>query len=42
MTLEVQDRYRFSEVYELAFPGRELEVYFSNQWTRSPTPTDWN
>jgi hypothetical protein len=42
MTLEIEDRYRFSEVYELAFPGRELEVYFTNRWTRSPTASDWD
>lgn len=36
LTLEIVDRYRFKEVYELAFPGRELEHYFTNHWVRMP------
>jgi hypothetical protein len=36
LTLEVTDRYRFTEIYEIAWPGRELELYFTNRWTRSP------
>jgi hypothetical protein len=38
LTLEITDRYRFSENYELGFPNRELEHYFSSRWTRSPVP----
>ncbi len=41
LTLEITDRYRFTEVYEIAWPGKELEHYFTNHWTRSPTPGDW-
>jgi len=41
LTLEIADRYRFTEVYELAWPGRDLEHYFTNRWTRSPSPYDW-
>ena len=36
LTLEIVDRYRFKEVYELAFPGQDLSVYFTNEWTRIP------
>lgn len=36
LTLEIVDRYRFTEMYELAFPGKDLELYFSNRWTRTP------
>lgn len=42
LTLQVTDRYRFTEKYELAFPGKELELYFTNRWTRSPLPIDWD
>jgi len=38
LTLEIIDRYHFSEVYELAWsPEKELELYFTNRWTRAPT-----
>jgi hypothetical protein len=42
LTLEITDRYRFSEVYELAWPNRDLERYFTNRWTRSPRVPDWD
>ncbi|MFQ5349506.1 MAG: hypothetical protein ACE5EG_03565 [Thermoanaerobaculia bacterium] len=42
MTLEIQDRYRFTERYELGFPGQELEIYFTNRWTRSPELAAWD
>ena len=42
LTLEIADRYRFTEVYELALPGRELEHYFANQWTRTELPFHWD
>ena len=36
LTLEIHDAFSFDEVYELAFPGEELSVYFTNRWTRRP------
>lgn len=42
LTIEITDRYRFTETYDLAFPGRELERYFTNVWTRSPVSVDWD
>ena len=36
LTIEIDDRYRFREIYELAFPGNELSVFFNIQWTRVP------
>ena len=36
LTVEIEDRYRFREIYELAFPGKELAVFFNIQWTRLP------
>ncbi len=40
LTLQITDRYRFVEVYEIAWPGNELAVYFTNRWTRSPVLDD--
>jgi hypothetical protein len=40
LTVEVQDRYRFEETYELAFPGQELTTYFTNRWTRASDLAD--
>ena len=37
LTLEIPDRYRFVETYEIGWPGKELELYFTNTWTRTPT-----
>lgn len=42
LTLEITDRFRFTEVYELAWPDRELEHYFTSHWIRSPALPDWN
>lgn len=42
MTLEFESRYRFTERYELGWPGKELELYSTNTWTRTPAPTGWN
>lgn len=42
LTLEITDRYRFTETYELGFPNRELEHYFTNRWTRSPLSHEWD
>ena len=36
LTIEIADRYRFEEIYEIGWPGKELVVYFTNQWTRVP------
>lgn len=40
LTVEIKDRYRFVEVFELAGPGEELKLYFTNQWTRVPDLAD--
>jgi hypothetical protein len=40
LTVEISDRYRFEEIFELASPGEELEVYFTNRWTRVPDLED--
>lgn len=37
LTLEIRDRYRFVEAYEIGWPGKELELYFTNTWTRTPS-----
>jgi hypothetical protein len=36
LTVEISDPYRFQETFELAGPGEELRVYFTNTWTRVP------
>jgi hypothetical protein len=36
VTIEIADRYRFEETFELASPGQELTVFFTNSWTRVP------
>ena len=42
LTLLIQDRYRFVERYEIAWAGEEdLQLYFSNEWTRVPDPDNW-
>ncbi len=40
LTVELADRYRFEETFELASPGEELEVYFTNTWARVPDLAD--
>jgi hypothetical protein len=40
LTIEVADRFRFRETFELASAGQELEVYFTNAWTRIPDLAD--
>jgi hypothetical protein len=42
LVLEIRDRYQFTEIYEIAWPGKELEHYFTNRWTRSPAPLSWD
>lgn len=42
LTLEISDAYRFTEIYELGWPGREIEHYFTNRWTRAVRPRDWD
>lgn len=39
-TIEITDRYRFEETFELASPGQELTVFFTNSWTRVPDLAD--
>ena len=34
--LEIHSAFEFDEIYELAFPGNDLAVYFTNRWTRIP------
>ncbi len=36
LTLEIHGAYRFDETFELAAPGKELAVLFTNTWTRTP------
>jgi hypothetical protein len=36
LTVEISDAYSFDETFELASPGEELQVYFTNTWTRVP------
>ena len=36
LILDIADRYRFEESYEIAWPGKELEPYFHIRWTRVP------
>jgi len=42
LTLEITDRYRFTEIYDLGFPNREVEHYFTNHWTRTPVSQEWD
>ena len=37
LTMKIHDAYSFDEIFELASPGKELEVYFTNRWSRRPT-----
>ncbi len=34
--IDIKSRYEFTERFELAEPGEELELYFTNRWTRGP------
>lgn len=36
LTLEIHSAFEFDEIYELAFPGNDFAVYFTNRWTRIP------
>lgn len=36
LTIEIRDPYHFKETFELASPGDELQVYFTNTWARIP------
>ena len=36
LTIEISDPYRLEETFELAWPGDELQVLFTNTWTRVP------
>ena len=37
LKIEIADRYSFVEHCEIAWPGRDLEPYFTVRWTRAPT-----
>ena len=36
LELEIESPYAFTERFELAGPGEELELYFTNRWSRRP------
>ena len=36
LQLEIKNPYEFIERFHLAQPGKELELYFTNRWTRTP------
>lgn len=36
LQLEISSPYEFTERFWLAEPGKELELYFTNRWTRTP------
>jgi hypothetical protein len=40
MTVEFESPYRFTENFELANPGEELQLYFTITWTRVPSLED--
>ena len=40
LTVEMSDPFRFEETFELASPGEELTVYFTNRWSRVPDLRD--
>lgn len=43
LTLEIENRYQFTETYEIAWTDdQELQHYFTNQWTRVPIPQTWD
>lgn len=42
LTVTIADRYRFEERFELASPGQDLQLYFTNRWTRVPDLADWD
>lgn len=37
-TIHISSDHSFDEVFELASDGNDLEVYFTNQWRRRPSP----
>jgi len=43
LALVIEDRYRFQENYEIAWSEQqEMELYFTNKWTRVPEPQTWD
>ncbi len=40
LTVEMSDPFPFEETLELAWPGEELTVYFTNRWSRVPDLRD--
>lgn len=37
-TIRFASDHEFEELFELASPGEDLEVLFTNRWTRAPRP----
>ena len=40
LTVELEDRYAFTETFELGWPGKEMQRLFTNEWTRAPDLRD--
>ena len=40
LTVEMSDPFPFEAIFELASPGEELTVYFTNRWSRVPDLRD--
>lgn len=40
LTLNISSPHQFEEIFELASPGKALELYFRNRWTRLPDLED--
>ena len=40
LSVSFSNPYHFSEVFELASPGEELEIFFTNEWTKVPDFAD--
>lgn len=36
MEIDIKSPYEFTGRFELAEPGKDLELYFTNRWTRAP------
>jgi len=36
LQIDIKNPYEFTERFELAEPGKNLELYFTNRWTRAP------
>ena len=40
LTIDVADAWNFTETFEIAGAGKDLEVFFANRWTRVPSLED--